>query len=254
MTTNKRVLTNKFYGWFYAPAGSVADITAITETEAATFLNVSDAAHLSLTNFNTKASASQDDRSFADAAGAKTAGNSDFGGTFAGFKSAEGDTASSYHQAEVGIKPDGSDIILVCRPVESNGSPLAAGDEYNAWHVLSDAASDVRGAASYAWSVDLLPQSDIAVRGIIAPDVATAVTVTVAAGSASGAVGSIARLKAVYQGKVITAGAKWTSSDPTIATVSEHGIVERIAAGSANITASFPGATPSTAEAITVTA
>ncbi|MGN6324493.1 phage tail tube protein [Pseudolysinimonas sp.] len=251
--TEKRVLTNKNYAWFYAPAGSVEDIRAITETEAAAFINITDAMKLDGTNFNTKASKSEDDRSFADAAGAKTAGNGDFGGTLNGFKAPAGDTTSSYHAAEAGIKPDGSDIILLARPVESAAPDLAAGDEYDAWHILSDAASDVRGNSSYAWAVDALPQSDMAVRGIIAPAVAAKVTATIAAGAASGAVGSIGKIKAVYQGKIITIGAKYTSSDPTRVTVSEHGIFERIATGEADIIVSFPGATPSDPLAITVT-
>jgi hypothetical protein len=254
MTTNKRVLTNKNFAWFFAPASAVADITAITAAEAAQFKNVTDATKLDGTNFNTKASLTADDRSFADAAGAKARGNGDFGGAFSGFKAASDDTASSYYTAERGIKPSESDIILLARPVESASTPLVAGNEYNAWHVLSDAPSDVRGSSSYAWMVDLLPQSDIAVRGIIRPATATAVQVTLGAGAASGAVGTVARLKATYQGKIVTVGAKWTSSDPSKATVTEHGIVQRVAVGTANITASFPGATPSAPVAITVTA
>lgn len=252
--TNTRVLTNKNWGWFYAPASAVVDINAITETEAATFKNVTDAIKLDGTSFNTKASLSADDRSFADAAGAKSRGNGDFGGALSGFKAADDDTTSSFHEAEAGIKPAGSDIILLARPVASASATLVAGDEYNAWHVLADAPGDLRGTSSYAWTVDLLPQSDNAIRRIIRPDVAVAVTATVAAGNASGIVGTIARLKATYQGKIVTAGAKWTSSDPAKVTVTEHGIVERKAVGSAQITASFPGATPSTALAITVTA
>lgn len=250
---NKRVLTNKNYGWFFAPATAVADITAITATEAATFINITDAVQLSGTKFNTKASQSNDDRSFADAAGAKTAGNGDFGGAIAGFKAQDNDTTSTYHAAEAGIKPAGSDIILLARPVEPAAAPLAAGDEYNAWHVLSDAPSDVRGTSSYAWDADLLPQSQMAVRGIIAPVAKVAVMVTIAAGDASGKVGDVARLKATYQGKIVTVGAKWTTSDPTVATVSGHGIVERLTIGSADITASFHGALPSVATAFTVT-
>jgi hypothetical protein len=164
--TNKRVLTNKNYAWFFAPATAVADINAITATEAAEFLNVTDAIKLDGTNFNTKASKSEDDRSFADGAGAKTAGNGDFGGTISGFKAQDDDTASSYHAAEVGIKPAGSDIILIARPVESASAPLAAGDEYDAWHILTDAPGDVRGSASYSWTADGLPQADMRVRGI----------------------------------------------------------------------------------------
>lgn len=252
--TNKRVLTNKNYGWFFAPASAVADITAITEAEAAQFKNITDAAKLDGTNFNTKASLSADDRSFADAAGAKARGNGDFGGAFSGFKAAADDTTSSYFEAEQGIKPAESDIILLARPVESAAAPLAAGDEYNAWHVLTDAPSDVRGSSSYAWVADLLPQSDLAVRGIIRPTPAVPVTVTLGAGAASGAVGTVARLKAVYQSKIVTVGAKWTTSDPTVALVTEHGIVERVGVGTADIVASYPGATPSTAFEVTVTA
>lgn len=249
---NKRVITNKNFAWLLAPATAVNDITAITATEAATFENITDAVKLDGTDFNVKASASADDRSFADAAGAKTPGNGDFGGNISGFKAQDDDSASSYHVAEAGIKPAGSDIIVVQVPVEPASAAFAAGVEYNAYHVLSDAPSDVRGTSSYAWLASLLPQSDMAVRGIVAPDVAVAVTVAVAAGAANGAVGDIARLKATYQGKVITVGAKWSTSDPSIATVSQHGVVEMVATGSADITASFPGSLPSVATAVVV--
>lgn len=251
---NKRVLTNKNYGWFFAPVAAVNDITAITEAEAAQFKNITDAAKLDGTNFNTKPSLSADDRSFADAAGAKARGNGDFGGSFAGFKAAADDTSSSYYEAEAGIKPAGSEFILLARPVESATAPLAAGDEYSAWRVLTDAPGDVRGDSSYSWTADLLPQSEMAIRGIIAPNAPATVSVAVAAGATSGAVGSVVRLKATYQGKTVTVGAKWTSSDPSIASITEHGIVERHAVGEASMVASFPGATPSAPLAITVTA
>ncbi|MBG6106640.1 hypothetical protein [Frigoribacterium sp. CG_9.8] len=251
---NKRVLTNKNLAWFFAPATAVANIKAITATEAATFINITDAAKLDGTNFNTKASLSADDRSFADAAGAKTSGNGDFGGSLSCFKAQDSDTTSTFRAAEVGIKPAGSDIIFLNRPVESASSALAAGHEYNAWHVLTDAPSDVRGASSYSWVVELLPQSDMAVRGIVAPAAAVAPTVSIVAGAASGIVSSVARLKAIYQGKNITVGAKWVTSDPSKATVSEHGIVQRIAVGTANISVTFPGALASTAVVITTTA
>ncbi|WP_025157277.1 hypothetical protein [Leifsonia aquatica] len=252
--TNKRILTNKHYAWFVGPASAVADVTAITETEAATLKNITDAVKFDGTDFNTKSSQSSDDRSFADAAGAKSAGNGDFGGNFSGFKAQPDDTASSYFIAETMLKPYGSDVILLARPVEAASKPLVAGDEYNAWHVLSDAPKDVRGDTSYSWADALLPQSDMGVRGIIAPAAPVKVAVTVAAGDASGKVGSVTRLKAVYQGKIVTIGAKWSTSDPSIATVTEHGIVERLKIGEAKITASFPGALPSDETAITVTA
>lgn len=250
--SNKRVLTNKHYGWYVAPANSVANIAAITETEAAGFTNISDAAKFDGMDFNTKASASDDDRSFADAAGAKTSGDADFGGNFAGYKAKAGDTASSYYQAETLIKPAGSDLIVVAVPVESIATGLVAGTEYNGWHVLSDAPTDVRGASSYSWAANLLPQSEMVARGIIAKVAPVPVTVTVVAGSLTGSVGDIARLKAVTQGKIVTVGATWTSSDPTVATVTEHGIVELVATGTATITATFPGATASTASTVTV--
>lgn len=249
---NKRVLTNKNFAWFFAPATGVANIQAITATEAATFINVSDAIKLDGTTLNTKASASNADRSFADASGAVTAGVGDFGGAISGFKAQDSDTASSFRQAETGIKPAGLDIILLARPVAPSSQALAAGDEYNAWHVLTDAPSDVRGASSYAWLTELLPQSDLGVRGIIAPAAAVAPVVTVAGGALSGAVGTITKLKAVYQGVIVTVGATWTSADPTKVTVSPHGIVERIASGSVAVTCSVPGSLPSTATTIVV--
>lgn len=250
--TETRILTNKYFGWFFTDAANVADITAITATEAAQFTNISDTLAISGTTFNTKASSSENDRSFADAAGATTAGDPDASGNISGYRAADGDTTSSFYEAEQGIKPAGKDIILLARPVASTSAALAAGDEYDAWHILTDAPTDTRGAASYTWvSVGLL-QSDMGIRGIIAPATPEPVTVAVAAGSLTGAAGSVAKLSATYQGVNVTIGATWSTSDPTIATVTEHGIVQLVSTGTANITASFPGATTSTPQAVTV--
>jgi hypothetical protein len=246
---NKRVLTNKNYGWFFAPATAVADIEAITAAEAATFINITDAVKLDGTDFNTAASETSDDRSFADAAGAQAAGNGDFSGRLSGFTAQDSDTSSTYRIAQTGIKTNGSDIVLLARPVESASAPLAAGDEYNAWHVLSDAPADVRGDSSYSWAVALLPQSDMAIRGIIASDTPGDVAVTLVAGTLAP---GISRLKAVYGGHTVTIGAHWTSSDTAIATVSEHGVVEVLTSGSATIMATYPGAGASTGISIPV--
>lgn len=249
---NTRVLTNKNYAWFVAPASAVTDIRAIDADEIDDFENISEAVKIDGTDYNTAASAQNDDRSFADAAGAQTAGYADASGAMALFKAKSTDTTSVFAIAQDAVRAAGADVIIIARPVLPVSTALAAGQEYNAWHVLTDAPSDQRGESSYSYTTQLLLQGDMAVRGVIAPADAVAPTVTVVDGSGTGAPGDIARLKAVYQGVNVTVGATWVSSDPDVATVTEHGIVQMIDDGTATITAQVPGSLASTGTTITV--
>jgi uncharacterized protein YjdB len=65
-------------------------------------------------------------------------------------------------------------------------------------------------------------------------------------------VGSVKFLTAKFEGVNVTKGTTYVSDHPNIATVDKHGIVTGVAAGTANITASYPGSASSTALAVTV--
>jgi uncharacterized protein YjdB len=65
-------------------------------------------------------------------------------------------------------------------------------------------------------------------------------------------VGSVKFLTASFEGVNVTIGATYVSDNPAVATVDKHGIVTGVSAGTANITATYPGSAPSTALAVTV--
>lgn len=249
---DKRVLSNKRVTVWVGPANSIADYKAPKKSEIAGMLNVSEAIKWDGFDFNIKASSSDDDRALTDAAGAKTRSYAQFGGSIAFFSPKASDTSSIYRQARTAVSVPRTMLAVVVRTVTLNSAGVAEGDEVNAYRVMTDATSQVRGKASYYYTVNFLPQDLIGVNAVVAPATAVAPTVTVAAGTVSGSAGSIVRLRAVYQGVNVTIGATWASSNQAAATVTRHGIVQMVGTGTANITATYPGSTASTATAITV--
>jgi uncharacterized protein YjdB len=83
--------------------------------------------------------------------------------------------------------------------------------------------------------VTFLSQGDLAVRTVVGGgNVVIASTLAIDVDESS-------RLSATVGGRAYTNGVKWSSSDPTKATVSSAGVVTGVAAGSATITATFEG-------------
>ena len=60
-------------------------------------------------------------------------------------------------------------------------------------------------------------------------------------------------LRATLNSKRVTNQVSWASSNTAVATVSANGVVTGVAAGTANITATHPAGTASTAQVVTIT-
>jgi len=251
-----RVISNQRVTVLIGPATAIADYTAPKLSEVESLLNVSEAINWNSFDFNIQASNLEDDRSLTDAAGAKSRQYTQFGGTIPFFTPKPGDTTSIYYQAREVVKTERTLLAVVIRTITLNSVGVAAGDELNAYRVMNDAVSDVRGKVSQYFTVKFTPQDLCGVNAIVAPAAAVAPIVTVADGSLTGAAGSIARLKAVYQSVPVTIGATWVSSDPTVATVTQHGIVmiadDAVSAATCSITCTYPGSLPSTEQTVTV--
>jgi len=110
---------------------------------------------------------------------------------------------------------------------------------------------DTEGTGGYAYMQQLIPQGDVWPWTIVADSPAAEVEI-VGALTATLAVGALALRGATYLGNNITPRATWASSNQAIATVDNRGIIEGVSAGSANITATYPGGATSDPVVVTV--
>jgi len=253
--TDIRLLGNQHVTVAVAPDNGIASwIDGPTVDEADAALNASGGINWDSFDFNVQASDSQDDRTLTDGAGAKSRGLPKFGGNIEVVIPRPDDTSSIYRETYNVFKGDRAKLATIVRVGPLNSTTFAAGDVVNAYHVLRD-ADDLRRAdsntPSYASKVNLLPQNDIIVNAILPSASPTAVTVT-RVGSGNLTVGTPDFLKATYEGNNVTVGAKYVSSDETVVIVTPHGCVLPQAAGTATITATYPGSAAGTPLSVTV--
>lgn len=122
----------------------------------------------------------------------------------------------------------------------------AAGDLISLYKVMTAGYSNaITGEEAFRETISFLPQGEAYVNAIVA----VTNTVVVTPSTATVAIGSTQALTATVSGRKFTRGVRWTSSNPSAVQVSQNGIVKRLAAGAADVTATYAGVT-STAAAI----
>lgn len=249
-----KVLSNQNVTVWVGPDTAIADYNAPKTSEVNSLTNYSEAIKWSGFDFAPSASKQESDTSLTDAAGAQTRSYAQWGGHLSFWNPLPGAVAGDvFYDARQAFRVQRQFMAVVVRINKSNTLPAVDGDEVYAFRVMNDAIAQSRGTASLYYTVSLLSQGSEGVNAILAPATPAALTVSVDAGTDSIAVGGVVRLRAVTQGKNVTVGTTWSVDDPTLATVTPHGVVIGLAAGSVNVTASYPGAAASTPTAITVT-
>lgn len=230
-------------------ASAVADLAAPTAAELEAMLLVSEAIRWDGYDFGAQESDQIDDRSLADSGSAQLRGFAQFGGAVPFFYPRIEDTGTILRQAFNVLKTGRTDLILVERIGFKNwNEPAATGDDVNVYRVMNDGFNpDTEGDGGYAYIVNLLPKGDVYPWTKVAGG---AVAITGAA-TATLAVDGVELRGAEIGGDDVTARATWASSDDTVATV-EAGVIVGRSPGTATITATFPGATDSTAVTVTV--
>lgn len=249
--TDTRVLSNQKVTVWIGPETGIANWNAPLLSEVTAFLNVSGAVNWDSFDFNITASDQADDRTLTDAAGAQSRSFNNFGGNIEFVNPLPADTTSIFRQTYTLLKGDRTKLAVVIRVGVLNSVAIAAGDVVNAYHVLADAQSTVRGDVSYAYKVDFLPQNDLGVNCII-PLASPGVTTLTPSAPTALAIGSVKYVKATYQGVNTTIGTTWVSSAPLICQVTPHGALIGLTAGTANITGIYAGGVISAALVITV--
>ena len=249
--TATRVLSNQRITVLLGPDTAIADYTQPKLSELASLTNVSEAIRWSGFDFNTLASTSETDVSLTDAAGSKSRGFTQFGGHIAFFTPKPTDTSSILRVARNIVKAPRTRLAVAIRTVTLNSAGAAVGDVWNVYRTITDTNTHERGKVSYAYSIAFKPQDDNGINRIITAATPAPVILTPGATLAV-TIGQIKFVTASFENINVTKGATYSSSAPAIATVDKHGIVTGVSAGTANITATYPGSAVSTALAVTV--
>lgn len=249
------VLSNEHVLWAAGPDSAISDahwVAGPTLAEAQSLTNITAGLKIDGTDFGVQASDSVEDRSFADGAGAQSRGFAQASGSLEAYTPGKGDSGIYSTTWDI-VAQTRTTLALLQRVVPAQSTALAAGDEINVFRVETDDRQHNRNDASRTIGIGLVLQDNILVNYIIPSSTPTAVTVT-PAGPIAATVGTPKFLKAAYQGRNVTTGALWTSSDEGVFKVTPHGIIIPVAAGTANLNVSVPGSAAGSDIAVTVSA
>lgn len=248
-----KVISNKRVTVLAGPASSISDWEEPDFDDFDDLVNVSGAVNWENYDFGVQSSPQNDDRTLVDEAGAQSRGLTDFGGSIQFVMPKPDDTTSIYAQASTIFRTPGTELAVAVRTVTLNSVGVVDGDETNLYHVQANVPSHGKNDVSHFYEVNLLPKDDVLVGYIVPNATPTATTLTPSAAITNAAAGSTGAITAAYEGRNVTIGAEWVSSNPAIVEVTEHGLWHAVAVGGpVNITAKMPGGLISTAKAITV--
>lgn len=249
-----KTLTNNKFAWLAGPSTAIPATnwtSGPTLSQVQSLLNISEAVKIDGSDFGLESSEQTDDRSFVDAAGSQSRSYNAASGNIEIYTPAKGDTSSIYVSAWNALSKPRTKVIIGQRPVKASSAAIAAGDEVNLFSVMTDERVHNRNDSSRTLGIGLLPQGDILVNYIVPAGTPTAPVVSGSTGLATAAVGTPIFLKVAYQGRNITIGAKYVSSNEAVFKV-RHGIVIPVGTGTATLTVSYPGAAAVTPITVTV--
>lgn len=255
---------------WYTPINGFANPEAPTAVELNASLDISDAVSWNDFDFGTQASTTTSDPAITAKGNVTSRGTSQYGGGMSFYyPGAFGDNTNKYSLVfdalrlpgtlgYITVRVDGAELYTTASNAGHPGTIANANDIVSVYRVeTAGYAESITGEEAFRYTISFMP------KGLLASNVvvrATAVAPVVAILPLTASVGVAAKTKAALNATVNTRrhtrGVKWTSSAPNIATVSANGIVTPVAAGTANITATYPetGTAASAPSVITVTA
>lgn len=247
--TDTRVVSNKVVEVRIGIDSAIADILAPTAPELNAMLSANEAMRWDQFDLNVQASSMGEDPTLADAAGSQIRELLQFGGTASFLQKHQGDTTSIAARIhDLTIKPH-TKLVVAIRGLVKIGTAATAGEVWNVFRVTTDAETRERGDSGYSYRVNFRPRGDAGINVIVPSASPTAVAITV---PATATVGTPISCTALYEGNDITVGAKWESTDENVLEVLPHGWAIPKTAGSASITATYPGSAAGVATEVTV--
>lgn len=228
---------------------AIADVTKPSIAELNGLLAVHNDMRWDQFDLNVQASNMEEDPTLGDEAGAQMRSLLQFGGTMSFLVPKPGDSGSRTQVRDLVIKPH-TKLVVAVRGVTPLGTPAAAGQVWNVYRVVTDAQSYARADTGYSYSVNFRPRGHAGINAIVPSAVATAVTLTPRATTLT--VGQPKPVKAVYEGVDVTIGAQYTTTDASVLEYLPNGWLVPKKAGTASISATYPGSAAGTPVEITV--
>jgi hypothetical protein len=227
----------------WATPGSFANWKSPTATELNAALNLSSSISWNDFGFGVQASNTQNDPSLADMGNRTDRGASQYGGAISFYyPGAFDDNTNDYSLAfdAVAVPRTLGYIVMRIDGNKPTTQAFAAGDYVHVMEVMTDGQTNViTGEEAFRYTVNMLQQGALEVYTVVRSASPGTVTVNVTPSTLSSTAGDVDRLNATANAREYTNGVVWTTSDPTVATVSSAGVVTSVAAGSATITATF---------------
>jgi hypothetical protein len=251
--------------WF-VPLAGIALPGAPTIAEITAGIDISDAVSWNDKDFGVQASNTVQDPAITAKGNVSDRGAAQFGGSLSFYYPKDRTDASNKYKVvqdaldqagTVGYivtRVDGSELLVSTGTTAHPGTSIAAGDLVTVAKVETAGYGEaITGEEAFRYTVSFLPKGFIKVYAVVRTN-ATPVAPVIVGTPGSGAVGSKAVVTATLLGIDYTRGLTWTSSDTTKATVTNNGVITRVASGSASIIATDPVTlTASTGVTVTIT-
>lgn len=253
--------------WFALP-NFAATPAKPTPAEINATVNVTESIAWDGFSFGASASNQTSDPSLLDVGNTQTRGLAQFGGSmsffYPGSYAVDASNANYVTFAALRSPRTAGYIIIRADGIKTTiTTPATANDFVNIYAVITDGWDDaVEGENNFKYAISLVAQGTIYQNATVATTVSIATPVAV--GATAYTVGGKTPLASYVTGRQMHLTAsifngtparfKWVSSNTAVATVDRNGVVRRVSAGSANITAQDPiSGSTSTALAITMT-
>jgi len=229
-----------------------------TPTEVNAGLTITDAISWNDFDFGVSASTTNNDPSLASKSNVADRGATQYGGNISVYLPQDFNDSSNLYKVVYDAISEPRTVgwitIQIDGEVSENNTPLYTGgltqtavngDLIHVFKVMTGAYNpSITGEEAFRETISLLPQGDVYINAVVSTSTPT-VVVTPATGSP--AAGDVVQLAATVNGRAFTRGVRWTTSDATIATVSQNGVVtvasDATTSDTATITATYLGGT-----------
>lgn len=242
---------------YWVPAGGINDVNAPTVLELTSGVKLSEAISWQDYDLGNDASEDIDNSTIMDIGISNMRGAAQFGGTLTFYRpedpSDPNDPSAVAFQTFKQGREYGYLVALYLQDTPGEYNDPVAGDDVSLYYMIADVwADDTEGDDPTKFTITFQPQGQLAVFTKVAGAALTTTPATL-----TGTVGDIAKITTTVGSGVNTSanvsnGAVYTVTDPSVVSVSKHGVVSYLDTGTATINVTYPGATGSGAVSVTV--
>lgn len=263
MTDSKYPVSGSIRIW-WTPANGVANYKAPTEAELAVALDLSDAISWNDKDFGIQASSTTSDPAITARGNTQTRGAAQYGGSLSFYYPGDLTDVSNHYkvvwdalhkprtEGYLFVRVDGLELATEEGTASQPGTKAEDGDLLTPFRVQTAGyTEEITGEEAFRYTISFLARGEVEPFAVVRAS-ATPVP-PVVTGSDTVTAGSRIVLNGTLLGREYTRGLRWTSSNPSVATVSRNGVVTGHSSGTADIIATDTATgTPSTAHEVTV--